>query len=239
MNEVLERVWVAATYHLPTTYSYRVPMSSSNSIQALPTPGPGTVRLALLKVCIELFGEIQTRDLLFPTLRSARLHIEPPARIALTTQLLRGYKVQVKAGTRAIRLGEGIMYREIAHADGNLRVFLEVPVSLEPFYSAAFTAIGYWGQSNSLACCIDVRRETPVIANCVHRLRDLAAPVLLAHYFAAIASEFRDADVTWGEVIPEMMAANTTAIQLDLYVWPLTICERRGSNTLLRHCSLS
>jgi len=49
------RVWIAADYHFPSTYSCRIPMSSANCASVMPAQGPATVRLALIRVGIELF----------------------------------------------------------------------------------------------------------------------------------------------------------------------------------------
>jgi hypothetical protein len=62
--------WLAFEYHFPTTYSCRFPLSSSNSALISPAPGPATVRLALIRVGIEVFGRDVVRDKLFPTLRN-------------------------------------------------------------------------------------------------------------------------------------------------------------------------
>lgn len=58
--------WLAADYHLPATYSCRLPLSSANSALISPAPGPATVRLALIRASIELFGRDAVCDSLFP-----------------------------------------------------------------------------------------------------------------------------------------------------------------------------
>jgi hypothetical protein len=70
--------WLAAEYHLPSLYSCRVPMSSMNSALALPAPGPATVRLALIRTGIEVFGLEYVRDELFPQIRAMGIRIHPP-----------------------------------------------------------------------------------------------------------------------------------------------------------------
>src|SRR5262249_20927109 len=87
-----QTIWLAADYHFPGTYSCRVPMSSMNSIRAMPAPGPATIRLALVRTGIELFGEKRTRHDLFPIIRSAEIAIRPPERVAISTQKIHAYK---------------------------------------------------------------------------------------------------------------------------------------------------
>lgn len=66
------QVWIAADYHFPSTYSCRIPMSSVSTALAMSTPGPATVRLALIRTGIKLFGLEMTRDELFPVVRDGK-----------------------------------------------------------------------------------------------------------------------------------------------------------------------
>jgi hypothetical protein len=113
-----QSIWLAANYHFPTTYSIRVPMSSMSSARALPAPGPGTVRLALIRTAIELFGMDYTHDVLFPIIRSAGICIRPPERVAFSLQRIHAYKASASDSRTTNRLDESIIYREMAHAVG-------------------------------------------------------------------------------------------------------------------------
>ena len=123
-------VWLAATYHLPSTYSCRVPMSSMSSAQALPTPGPATVRLALLKSALELFGVASTRDVLFSVLSTMVIQIRPPERVALAYQVQHAFKASPSVGLRAAHMSDTVIYREVAHATGVMTVYIAVPEPL-------------------------------------------------------------------------------------------------------------
>ena len=120
------RVWLAADYHFPSTYSCRIPMSSMNSAPVMPAPGPATVRLALVKAGIECFGLEVVRDQLFPVLRSVTVCIRPPERVAISQQVLHAYKWSVDKRRRTI-VQESIIVREMAHACGPMTIFLQVP----------------------------------------------------------------------------------------------------------------
>ncbi len=84
MSAFPSSIWLAADYHLPGTYSCRIPMSSTTYAPTLPTPGPATVRLALLRCSIELFGRTMTREVIFPTLRDMGVRIRPPEAVAMS-----------------------------------------------------------------------------------------------------------------------------------------------------------
>src|SRR4051794_3401263 len=102
-------------------------LSSMSSATALPAPGPATVRLALIKNAIERFGLEAVRHELFPVIRAATLRIRPPLRVALAIQMQHAYKASTGGRGRVSRLEQSLGYREMAHAQGAMTVYLQVP----------------------------------------------------------------------------------------------------------------
>ena len=223
--------WLAAEYDLPSLYSCRVPMSSMNSVQALPAPGPATVRLALIRTGIEAFGLRYTQDELFPTIRAMQICIRPPERVALTQQTLHAFKVDEQAG--GAQYSTAPISREMAHASGPLTVYIEVPAHEVSQWAALLKAIGYWGQSSSLASCTGVHQGIPDPKECVTPLRDWHSPGQLAPFLSSILSEFRSRMLSWDEVMPSIGKQKAEPLALDVYVWPLVIAEQHGRGRLL------
>src|SRR5215813_2349757 len=122
--EMSPLIWLRADYHLPATYSCRVPMSSVASARALPAPGPATVRLALIRTGIEVFGIKYVEEVLFPHICAMPIQIRPPERVALTSHVLRAYKVEDKTQVTS----EAPVSREMAHALGPITIYIQVPV---------------------------------------------------------------------------------------------------------------
>ena len=232
-----DSVWLAADYHFASTYSCRIPMSSISSALAMPTPGPGTIRLAMIRTSIELFGIDYTRDGLFPIIRAAEIRIRPPERVAISSHLIRGYKgTPVKSGS-GYRLDEAPTYREFAQATGPMTVYILVSTSCERQLKETLAAIGYWGQANSLAYCVEVKRAVPPEGELVAPLKTLKVDHSIRRLFSCFASEFRDRQVEWQEILSQLQPRNT-AIQIELYVWPLVVCERQSAGKILQRCSL-
>jgi hypothetical protein len=184
----MEHLWLAADYHFPGTYSLRIPLSSANNAQVMPTPGPGTVRLALIRTGVELFGLPATRDDLFPSLRTIRVRIRPPAQIAITPQRLHAHKWSSKQNTPQLSL----MTREMAQTRDIMTIYLHIPVPEEQNYRRLLSSVGYWGQSDSLTTCISVAERSPVVGEYMMPLSALSPTVTvdfaLQHvrwYFAA------------------------------------------------------
>lgn len=225
-------IWIAANYHMPSTYSIRVPMSSMSSSLILPAPGPATIRLALIRTGIELLGYENTRDVLFPVIRSAEIRIKPPARIGISTQYLRAYKAS--SGSEVV---ESIIYRETACSEGNLTVYLRVPPAHKRMIYTTLAGIGYWGQANSFTYCLDVTEKAPVDGECSLALQDLQKPLPLQNLFTCFVTEFAHKQVEWESVLPEGDTDNTNFLRTTLFLWPLLI-EQRGRNKLLLWRSL-
>lgn len=223
--------WLAAEYHLPSSYSCRVPMSSMNSALALPAPGPATVRLALIRTGIELFGLEFVRDVLFPQIRAMGIQIRPPERVALTPQVLHAYKVDEQAGGTQVNTAP--ISREVAHASGPLTVYIEIPAWDTDLWTELLQAIGYWGQSSSLVYCTGVYASVPDLKECVTPLRNWKSYRQLEPFYSCILSEFREGTLSWDEVMPTVGTKKAEALKLDVYVWPMMMAEQNGRGKVL------
>jgi hypothetical protein len=229
MLEASSLTWLAADYHLPATYSCRVPMSSITSALALPAPGPATVRLALMRAGIEVFGLEYVQSVLFPSIRAMSVHIRPPARVALTAQVLRAYKAE----EHPHEISEAPISREVAHAEGPMTAYIQVPRPKQDAFCQVLGMIGYWGQASSLAWCTGIQESVPPLDECVLPLRLLQEQARLRPFFSCILSEFRDRSVAWHEVMPVAGGRISNALRLDVYVWPLTEVSQQESGRLL------
>ena len=228
-----QRTWLAAAYHFPSTYSCRLPMSSMASALVSPAPGPATVRLALIRVGIELFGIEYVRDALFPLIRSMRVSVRPPEKVALSTQVLRAYKADESPA--GVQISEGPIYREVAHAEGLLTVYVEIPAHEADLWKSLLMTIGYWGQASSFASCQEVTETPPDWKECAVPLRQLRAQDPLGAFFPCVLTEFRNRSVTWDEVVPVKRSMPRNPLNLEVYLWPLLLIKQHhGGKLLLR-----
>jgi hypothetical protein len=229
-------VWLAADYHFPGTYSCRVPMSSMNSALALPAPGPATVRLALVKVGIELYGLPYTRDVLFPILRAASVYIRPPEQVAISQQQVRLYKADAPSTKTPLRIGEVISYREYAHAHGLLTIYMRVPTNVAEGCRSLLRAVGYWGQTSSLAYCVSVRQEKPCPEECIMPIRSLNSAERVGRRFSCMMTEFRHAHIEWDEIDPDLPAtrASRGPFTVDVCICPMSVVVYYGGKLLTR-----
>ena len=207
-------------------------MSSMNSATAMPAPGPATVRLALLRTGIELFGLDVVRDDLFPILRSAAVRIRPPERVAISQQRIRGYKWS-EGRQKQETIQESIILREMAHASGPMTVFVQVPLESEQRMRRVLRTIGYWGQSSSLASCLGVTHTPPVPGECATPLALLDGTLPLRPFFTCLVTEFRSDQLAWYDVVPGDGTPRTQALRIDVYVWPMITDYRHGTDKLL------
>ncbi len=225
-------IWLGAEYHLPSLYSCRVPMSSMNSALAVPGPGPATVRLALIRTGIEVFGLEYVRDELFPQIRAMGIRIRPPEWVALTPQVLHAYKVDEQAG--GTQISTAPISREFAHASGPLTVYIEVPVKDVHHWTKMLGAIGYWGQASSFIYCTRVFQGMPNPKESITPLRNWNSREPLEPFFSSILSEFRADTLSWDDVVPVLSARKAEMLKLDIYVWPMVTVEQHGEGKLLK-----
>ncbi|MDQ6661759.1 MAG: hypothetical protein M3Z24_12440 [Chloroflexota bacterium] len=94
-------------------------------------------------------------------------------------------------------------------------------------------AIGYWGQSSSLASCLEVTNTSPVPGECAMSLSQLDGTFPLRPYFSCLATEFRSDRISWYHIVPDGDVQRTEALRLEVYVWPMITEYRHGEQKLL------
>jgi hypothetical protein len=226
-----EQIWLAADYHFPGTYSCRIPMTSISSTRAMPAPSPATVRLALVRTGIELFGIDFVQEIMFPIIRSTEMAICPPERVAFSSQRIRIYKAGMDSRQETVQLTDSIAYREFAHAVGSMTVYIKVSKRYDSIFQQLLLGIGYWGQASSLAHCIDIRYNAPKIELCALPLHRIKNMVSVRKFITCITSEFRDQNVLWND-ITQPQPRHIGPLKIELYIWPM-ICIQDQSNSRL------
>ena len=231
-------LWVAAEYHVPSTYACRIPMSSMSSATVMPAPGPATVRLALIRTGIECFGLDAVRDELFPVLRAAPVRVRPPERVAISQHVLRGYKWSGDTAKQKT-VQEPIIVREMAQASGPLTVFLQIPQDVKQRLRVVFRSIGYWGQSSSLVSCLGITTSSPVPGEYARPLAELDGTVPLRPYFSCLATEFRSDQMAWSDLLSGGEdGQHMEALRLAVYVWPMCTVYHHGTQKVLQRSAL-
>ncbi len=226
-----QRVWLAADYHFPATYSCRLPMSSMTTASITPAPGPATVRLALVKVGIECFGYDEVRETLFPIVRSMNIRIRPPEKVALSPHVLHAYKTEERRGI--VQVNEAPITREMAHAEGSMTVYVHVPHEQEAQWTRLLYMIGYWGQTSSFTNCMHVEQVAPDEDECALSLPEIL-PTRPAHsYFPCLLTEFRNYQVAWEEILPDAPRSHLSPLHYRMYLWPLRRVKQHTGGMLL------
>jgi len=203
-----------------------------SSVKALPAPGPATIRLALLRTGIEIFGENYTRNIIFPTVRARSIYIRPPEQVSLSNQTLRAYK-----GDPAQQGEDALVYREVAHATGPVTIYLDTPQQHESIFNELLMAIGYWGTADSLVYCNVIHRMAPTPEECITPLRRLTHPKAIRPFFTCLVAELCRTSISWHELMPMVSAAKQDVFRIEVYIWPMVICNRDSSGTNLSRCS--
>jgi hypothetical protein len=56
--------------------------------------------------------------------------------------------------------------------------------------------------------------------------------------FTGLATEFRDNNAEWKDIVPELQERQSHALQPNVYVWPLRVIEQRSTGIILERCSI-
>lgn len=107
------------------------------------------------------------------------VRVRPPERVAISQHTLRAYKWSGSC-QKDETLQESITTREMAQASGMMTVYLQIPTFAEQSMRALLQAIGYWGQSSSLASCLRIMQTPPIPGECAAPLVSLD-PLLPLH----------------------------------------------------------
>lgn len=229
LNMSQDRTWLRASYYMPSTYSIRVPVASPFCAKALPTPGPATVQLALIRSAIELYGMEMTSNELFPHIVECEPKVQPPDSVAITSHLVHMYKADDSG-----RLRGAVGYREFCHCEGLIRVFVRVQNDLVHAFAEILQMIGYWGRCDSLASCIEVSCAQPEVGSCIQRFDKLPERTRTRAYFSAFVGEFIRSDIRWIEIVPRGQGRVKSPTSAQLYVWPLKASKLDGAAHVLR-----
>lgn len=233
-----DSVWLAAHYHFPATYSCRTPLSSKSSTLASPGPGPATVRLACIRASCEVWGSHVTREEVFPIICAAQMRVRPPEQVAISQQVLQGYKARSGQAHATPSLIASLQYREVAHAQGALSIYIQIPKSSTQHFQELLMAIGYWGQTDSLTMCLAVEEAAPNQSECLLPLRLFQGSGPLGAFLPCVLADFRQPGLTWEEVVPTAgeRGGEELPLAVEVYIWPMQIVKRSSGNTLLvRH----
>lgn len=226
-----DKVWLAAHFHMPSTYSIRSPASSPHNAQTLPAPSPVTVRLALIRKSLEIWGVEFTQDVLFPEIMKAKLYVEPPSGVGVSMQLLKASKTKDPSKPFA----DSLMYREFCHADGCLVIYLQVTKEMRAHFKRLLCSIGYWGRADSFTTCMKVVVKKPDMSRVIRPLEEISHAERLQNLERGIALQAIDENISWADLCDNKALMN--AIKKSVVSFGLQVIERHGTSRLLRRHS--
>ncbi|MEM1673060.1 MAG: hypothetical protein QXX33_04085 [Candidatus Hadarchaeales archaeon] len=141
-------MWVRAKYVFGATFSYRIPGFSSSYAAAAPIPSPSTVKLALVATAIEKSGNVEVGKNLFESLKTAKVVIELPEKIAVFKSFIK--RLKQKRGGKGFDRTFGI--REYVLYSGPLTIFVNTSNKV---IMESLKAVRYFGTSDSLCTNVE------------------------------------------------------------------------------------
>jgi hypothetical protein len=73
----------------------------------------------------------------------------------------------------------------------------------------------------------------PLLGECALPLDQLDDTIPLRSYFSCPVTEFRSNQLSWEDVVPGGKMPKTSALRCDIYVWPMVMEYRHGTQKVL------
>ena len=221
--------WIRAEVRFASFYSYRVPNLSPSFSLSSPTPSPAAIRLALVDAVIRHTGKVDEGKSMFEVVRSARLEIEPPERVAVMKFFLRRMKPEkpTKGERASVISSTGV--REYCLPSSPMVLWLETDERQR--IAEAFCWLRRLGTTDSLVFC-NVGNGTPDTAVCAKRADGLSLKTQNFMQRAVFTLNELKADATFAQVDPYAEGGRGQPFDKQLYVLPL-VREQTGDNWMI------
>ncbi len=174
ISPVAPKVWLRADYEFPSTFSYRQPGASAQFAVGVPIPSPSTVKLALVNTAIRWNGDIEKGKEIFERIKTCRVCVIPPDRIVRFRVFLRRLKPPHSSRGPNAPTEESTGVRDYFLFNGPLSIYIEVPQEHVDEISDLLLKIRYFGTSDSLCWCVEVKQEAPLESLCPKRLSEIS-----------------------------------------------------------------
>jgi hypothetical protein len=221
--------WVRAEVKFASFYSYRVPNLSPSFSLSSPVPSPAAIRLALVDAVIRHTGKVDEGKRIFEVVRSARLEVQPPERVAVMKFFIKRLKPEkpIKGKQASVIPSTGI--REYCLPSGPMVFWLET--DQRERFTEAFCWLRRLGTTDSLASCT-VGDGVLDTALCAKRADALVLKTQNFMQRAVFTLNELKMDATFEQVNPYSEGRRGQPFDRQLYVLPL-VRERAGENWVI------
>ncbi len=221
--------WVRTEVKFASFYSYRVPNLSPSFSLSSPVPSPAAIRLALVDAVIRHTGKLNEGKSIFEVVRSARLEIEPPERVAIMKFFLKRMKPEKPTKGERAGLIPSTGVREYCLPSSPMVIWLETEERER--ITEALCWLRRLGTTDSLVFC-SVGDGTPDMAVCARRADGLSLKTQNFMQRAVFTLNELKMDATFEQVDPYAEGRRGQPFEKQLYVLPL-VREQAGGNWVI------
>lgn len=152
--------WIKTEIEFASTFSYRMPDTSSQFAIPMLLPGPSTVKLGLVATSILQSGKISEGESIFELLKRAETKFSLPEKVAVFRPLIK--RLKAKRANRGFEQTFGA--RGYVLYSGPITLYLGIPNASEGVHKKVFNTVSNLrrlGTSDSLLTVFDITREAP------------------------------------------------------------------------------
>lgn len=159
-------MWISASYHFSSTFSYKIPDFSMYYAASAPVPGPSTLKLAMVSTFISNSTELERAPAFFDEIKNSPVLYDLPNHLTVFRAFIKRLKKKrLEAG-----FDKSFGIREYVTFSGPIVVYIDIPENLKNDVMSAMKNIRYLGSSDSICHCLDISEKAKP------KLEELARP---------------------------------------------------------------
>lgn len=215
-------MWISASYHFPSTFSYKIPDFSMYYAASAPIPGPSTLKLAMVSAFISDSMHLERAPAFFEGIKTSTVLFGLPHHLTV----YRAFIKRLKKKRLELGFDKSFGIREYITFSGPLSVYIDISESLRKDAASSMKNIRYLGSSDSICNCLEINEKAkPALEHLARPHQEEKAN--------GIIFQLRDftSEATFGKI--NRYGHEKLVVERDVriapYILPLKI-DKRGKN---------
>lgn len=148
-------MWISASYHFPSTFSYKIPDFSMYYAASAPIPGPSTFKLAMVSAFISNSAQLERAPVFFEGIKTSTVLFDLPHHLTV----YRAFIKRLKKKRLELGFDKSFGIREYITFSGPLSVHIDISENLRKDAVSSMKNIRYLGSSDSICNCLEINEK--------------------------------------------------------------------------------
>jgi len=148
-------MWISASYHFPSTFSYKIPDFSMYYAASAPIPGPSTFKLAMVSAFISNSAHLERAPAFFERIKTSTVLFDLPHHLTI----YRAFIKRLKKKRLELGFDKSFGIREYVAFSGPLSVCIDISENIGTDAISSMKNIRYLGSSDSICNCLAINEK--------------------------------------------------------------------------------